>query len=174
MDSAEHLPEDQRSGNLFVIAFFDGTAGWEVVPDAGFLELKSRELEIVRKEARSFLLKLWLADRDPRYRIDSGGDGIIRITASDVAVDIFVDPTSGLPVRRSGVNTSASGTVNGSYQQVRQRTEVLEWRTVRGIRWPLRILNIHNGVKRAEIVMNAITINSGLDRNTLSDRAPAV
>lgn len=166
--------KDQRAGKLFIIEFFDGTGGWEVVPDAGFLELKGRELEIVRKEARSFMLNLWLADRDARYQVSSGGDGIVRITASDVGVDILVDPASGLPVRSSAVDPSPSGTVTGNYQQVRQRAEVLEWQMVDGIRWPHKTVNFHDDVKRAEITTTSIKINSGMNRNVLSDRAPAI
>ena len=162
------LRKDQHIGDAAISYFFDGTGGWEIVPDRGLMELKGRELEFVRGEAGGFYPIKWLPDRDSRLQIGSGGPGIIRITrdGSNVAKDLVVDPESELPVR--SLSTHLSGTPATTYRRIRQRLEFIEWRTVDGIEWPQKLLNFHDDVKRAEITTSAIEINLGLDLSELS------
>ena len=162
------LRKDQRIGDVAVSYFFGGKGGWEIVPDLGLMELQGRELEVVRGEAGGFYPNKWLPDRDPRLQVGSGGPGIIRITrdGSDFAKDLVVDPGSGLPLRISA--TSLSGTPATTYRRIRQRLEFIEWQIVEGIKWPHKLLNFHDDVKRAEITTSVIKINSGLDFSELS------
>ncbi len=161
--------KDQRAGTLTVIEFFDGSGGWEVVPDGGLLELKGSELEIVRREVTVFWPKIVLADRDPGFHVASGGDGTVRIVAADGTVeDIAVDPRTGLPARSFG--TVVSGTVTTGYQRVRDRTEYAEWQTADGIQWPHKTVKFHDDVKRAEITTTEIRLNTGVQLEELSAR----
>ncbi len=167
------LRKDQRVGDVAVSYFFGGKGGWEIVPDLGLMELKGRELKFVRGEAGGFYPNKWLPDRDARLQVGYGGPGIIRITrdGSDFAKDLVVDPGSGLPLRISA--TSLSGTPATTYRRIRQRLEFIEWQTVEGIKWPHKLLNFHDDVKRAEITTSVIKINSGLDFSELSRKPGA-
>lgn len=102
-----------------------------------------------------------LADRDRRFKVTSGGDGIVRIiSAEGTVVDISVDQGVGLPVRTFG--TVLSGTVTTNYQHARDRTEYSEWQTVDGIQWPHKIIKFHDDVKRAEITTTEIKLNTDI------------
>ena len=162
--------KDQRAGNMVVKYFFDGEGGWELVPDGGLLELKGRELDFVRGEAGGFYPRKWLPDRDSRLHITSGGPGVIRVTrqGSTRGKDIVVDRKSGLPLRIIG--TTLSGKATTAYQRIGKRLEFVEWRTVEGIKWPLKLFNFHEDSKVAEITTTAIEINSGLERSELSSK----
>ncbi len=167
------LRKDQRVGDVIVSYFFDGEGGWELVPDAGLMELKGRELAFVRGEAGGFYPSKWLPDRDPRLRVASGGPDIIRITrkGAESGKDIVVDQESGLPLQILG--TPLSGKPATGYRRVRQRLEFVEWRTVGGIKWPHKLRNFHDGALLVELTTSTIAINSGLDLVELSRKPPS-
>lgn len=162
------LRKDQHVGDVTVSHFFDGEGGWELVPDAGLIDLKGRELEFVRGEAGGFYPQKWLPDRDPGLRVVAVGPDTIRITKKGVerGKDIVVDPKSGLPLRTLG--TPLSGKPTTAYGRVGQRLEFVEWQTVDGIKWPRKLRNFHDGAMLVELTTSAITINSGFDLVELS------
>ncbi len=164
--------KDQRAGKVVVKYFFDGNGGWELVPGAGLIELKGRELDFVSGEARGTYPRKWLPDRDSRFRVTSGGPNVIRVLkdSSTRGNSIVVDLESGLPLRIAG--TTLSGKVGTTYRRLPKRLEFAEWRTVGGIEWPQKLLNFHEDVKVAEITTTEIGIDVGLDPRELS-RKPA-
>jgi hypothetical protein len=50
--------------------YFDGTSGWEILPDKSVLKLVGDELKFAQGYLSGIDFKIWLADRD-RYRISS-------------------------------------------------------------------------------------------------------
>ncbi len=161
--------KDQHAGNLNVIEFYDGSGGWELVPDGGLLVLKGPELQIVRSEVIEFWPRILLADQDPEYRVGSSAPGIVRIASrieATVAVDIEVDRNSGLPTRSYGA--AQSGRASAGYRTIHQRTEYVEWQTAYGIRWQHKTIKYHDNVKRAEITTTSLKFNSGMRREELA------
>ena len=166
------LRKDQRVGEVIVSYFFDGEGGWELIPDAGLIELKDRELEFVRGEAGGFYPGKWLPDRNPRLRVTAGGPDIVRVTkrGAERGKDFVVDPESGLPLH--ALATPLSGKPTTGYRRVGQRLEFVEWQTVDGIKWPHKLRNFHDDVMLVELTTTAIVINSGLEIVELSRKPP--
>jgi len=165
--------KDQRNGERVIKYFFDGEAGWELVPQAGLVELEGRELEFVSGEANSTYPQKWLPDRYPSLRVISGGPDVIRVLGGDgtSGKDIVVDLETGLPLRIVG--TTLSGKIGAAYTRVPKRLEFAEWRTVAGIKWPRRLVNFHYGVKLADMTTTEVGIDVGLDIDDLA-RKPDV
>lgn len=165
--------KDQRAGNIVIQYFFDGEGGWELVPEAGLIELEGRELEFVSGEANDTYPRKWLPDRDPSLRVTSGGPDVIRVLKGGgrSGSDIVVDLETSLPLRIVG--TTLSGEVGTTYRRLPQRLEFVQWRTVAGIKWPQRLVNFHDDVKMAEITTTQIGIDVGLDLDDLARRPQA-
>src|SRR3954447_22810188 len=96
------LRVDQAGPGSTYVLYFDGTAGWEILPGTGkAIALEGGELMFAREYVRGFMLNTWLADRDPRYRITAPSAHVVRIADGDPThqLDITLDPSSFLPTR---------------------------------------------------------------------------
>jgi hypothetical protein len=62
-----YLRVDQVGRGDTYVLYFDGTSGWEILPDGTVAELKGGELTFARNYLNGLELNTWLADRDPRY-----------------------------------------------------------------------------------------------------------
>ncbi len=160
--------KDQRNGEEDIKYFFDGEGGWELVPQAGLVELEGQELEFVSGEAKGAYPRKWLPDRDPGLRVISAGRDVIRVlsAAGTSGSEIVVDPQTALPLRAVGV--TLSGKVGSAYTRVPQRLEFVEWRTVSGIMWPQRLINFHYEAKLADMTTTEVGVDVGLNIDELA------
>jgi hypothetical protein len=154
-------------GDTYVL-YFDGMAGWEILPgkdEKMVIGLAGGELEFARKYVRDLNFNVWLADRDPLYRIESPAADVIRIADSDDLthrVDITLAADTGLPVKETTLSLADPA------HPVPSETRFEEWQTVRGIRFPRRTAIFRNGVQLVEITVERINLNTGLRRDDLS------
>jgi hypothetical protein len=72
-------------------------------------------------------------------------------------MEFTLDPTTFLPVKNSAISISDIG------RPIAQEMHLEQWTAVDGIRFPQRSINIHDGVKRAEINVESEKLNSGLN-----------
>jgi hypothetical protein len=107
------------------VLFFDGESGWEILPDKSVLALVGNELKFAQKYLFGIKVKLWLADHDTRYSIQSRVRNVIRISDKNDATNTLViplDPVSSLPVRQQGGGTA--------------ETRFEAWAAVQGVQYP--------------------------------------
>jgi len=154
-------------GDAYVL-YFDGTAGWEILPtqnEKRVITLTGGELEFARKYLRDLSFNVWLADRNPRYRIESPTANVIPIADSDDPahqIDITLESGTGVPVKETTFSLADPA------HPVPSETRFEEWQTVKGIRFPHRAAVFKNGVRLAEITVERIESNKGLRRDDLS------
>src|SRR5262249_41093023 len=149
----DQLGHDNNTYSLY----FDGTSGWEILPDKRVLKLVGDELKFAQAYLLNMDLKIWLADRDPRYLITSPAPNVIRISnKSDLqsTLDITLDPVSSLPVKSIHVSQEDSS----SHGQT--ETGFSEWKMVQGIRFPHRISMTKSGTPIAVITVDQIKLDS--------------
>src|SRR5260370_38814454 len=76
-----YLRLDQVGPGDTYVLYFDGTSGWEILPDKTVANLAGGELEFAKKYVRDFQLDKWLGERDSRSKITSSRRNAIRIPA---------------------------------------------------------------------------------------------
>ena len=153
-------------GDTYVL-YFDGTGGWEILPDKTYAALAGGELQFAKNYLRGLDLNMWLADRDPQFTVTSPTANVIDIADGANAghkQEIALDPNSFLPGRSSAISISDTG------QPVAQDMYFVLWTVVDGVRFPCHIVNSHDGVKRAEGDIDSIKVNSGLNPADLALR----
>ncbi len=154
-------------GDTYVL-YFDGTAGWEILPakdEKKVIGLAGGELEFARKYLRDLRFHVWLADRNPRYRIESPAADVIRIADSDDPahqLDITLESATGLPLKETTLSLADPA------HPVPSETRFEEWQTVKGIRFPRRTAIFRSGVRLVEITVERIELSKGLRRDDLS------
>jgi hypothetical protein len=139
--------------------YFDGSSGWEILPDKSAKELVGSELKFAQGYLRNFDLNVWLADRDPRYQVTSSEPNAVHIVRVDDAtdtMDIFLDPGTGLPLRNGSLSPpdAAHPATSGMLFE--------EWTAVKGVRFPTRRANFHNGARLAEGTTDFLAVNTDL------------
>lgn len=158
---------DQTGPYDTYVLYFDGTSGWEIMPDKRFIVLAGGELAFAQKYLSDFVLKVWLADRIPGYTITSPARNVLRIGVQNKAneqIDIALDPVSWLPAKQTSVSLADPN------HPVPSETRFEEWTTVQGVRFPSRVIVLHNGVRLADIRTESIDINRGLTCAALAKR----
>jgi hypothetical protein len=165
---------DQVGPGSTYVLYFDGKSGWEILPGAQeAVELAGGELKFAQEYVRGFFLRTWLADRDPRYRITSPAERVVRISDGDPAhqLDVTLDPTSWLPIKESSM------TLSDPAHPTSRDSVTSEWVNVGGLRFPSRFTVFRSGVRVAEATgIDETRVNSGLKVEDLSakpsDRKP--
>ncbi len=160
-----HLRLDQVGPGDTYVLYFDGTGGWEILPDKTVADLAGGELEFAKKYVRDFQLHKWLADRDSRFKITSSMPNVIRIAdGSDLThqMEITVDPVTALP--RTETTTSLADPAHPAKSEVR----IEEWLSVDGIRFPRRTVTYRNGARVAEITVEEIKLNRRIESKDLA------
>jgi hypothetical protein len=153
-----YLRLDQVGPDDTYVLYFDGQSGWEILPDKSVLALVGDELKFAQKYLFGLRLKLWLADRDSRYLVQSPARNVIRISdKTDEAnkLDITLDPVSSLPVKQTDGSTE---------------TRLEQWSAVNGVQFPRRISMIKDGATVAVIHVNKIKLNRGLKVDELGKK----
>jgi outer membrane lipoprotein-sorting protein len=152
------LRVDQIGPGSTYVLYCDGASGWEILPGTqSVTELAGGELTFALGYVQTFRLRLWLADRDQRWRITSPAPSVIRMADGDPAhqQDIRLDAGS-LPSKTS--TTSLSDPAHPT----RSEEVVTEWETVQGIRFPRRWTVYREGKRVAEATVDTTRVNGGL------------
>jgi hypothetical protein len=157
-------------GNTYVL-YFDGTSGWEILPDrratnktsGEVIELAGDELRFATDYLEGFML-IWFADRIPGVTITSPSANVVRIARGDKASDITLDPNTWLPVKQTAVSLADSSRPPSAEMRMS------EWKNIEGIWFPTKKANYHNGIKLAEGVSEEIKVNAGLKQQDLAEK----
>ena len=123
--------------------------------------------EFAKNYLRGLDLNVWLADRDRRFTLSSPASNVVDIVDGANArkkIELTLDPVTFLPVKNSAVSISDTG------QPIAQEIRLEEWTVVNGVRFPHRSINLHDGVKRAEITIESVRINGGMNPADLAVR----
>ena len=160
------LRVDQVGPGSTYVLYFDGKSGWEILPGTNkAVELTGGELEFARGYVRGFFLLMWLADRDPRYKITSPAENVVRISDGDLShqLEFTLDPTSHLPIKETSLSLSDPA------HPVPSDKVYEEWITTDGLRFPGRFSVLRTGVRIAVAKsLDEIRINKGLKPEDLS------
>ena len=163
-----YLRVDQVGPGSTYVLYFDGKSGWEILPGADkAVELTGGELKFAQGYVRGFFLLMWLADRDPRYKITSPAERVVRVSDGDLShqLDYTLDPATWLPVKETFLSLSDPA------HPVPNDKVFEEWITAGGVRFPSRFSVLRSGVRVARATsMEAIRINTGLKLDDLSAR----
>jgi hypothetical protein len=153
-----YLRLDQVGPDDTYVLYFDGKSGWEILPDKSVLPLVGDELQFAQKYLFGLRLKLWLADRDSRYLVESPAKNVIRISDKNDKtnkIDITLDPVSSLPVKQTDGSTE---------------TRLEQWSAVQGVQFPHRLSMIKDGATVAVIHVNKIQLDRGLKVEELGEK----
>jgi len=160
-----HLRLDQVGQRDSYVLYFDGTSGWEILPDGTVADLKDGELTFARNYLYGFNLNIWLADRDPRYAIESPAPNVVTIVAKDDSwpgMEITLDPATFLPIKTAGISHADPA------HPVTSATRLERWHEVAGVKFPEVTTSFHNGTKVAEIIVEETKVNRVLKTADLS------
>src|SRR5215510_4607470 len=128
-----YLRVDQVGPGSTYVLYFDGKSGWEILPGADkAVELTGGELKFAQGYVRGFFLLMWLADRDPRYKITSPAERVVRVSDGDLShqLDYTLDPATWLPVKETFLSLSDPA------HPVPNDKVFEEWITAGGVRFP--------------------------------------
>lgn len=156
---------DQVGAEDTYVLYFDGTSGWEILPDKPLATLDAGALKFAHNYVIGILLNLWLADRDPNRFITSSGANVIVVSTkgdSSQKTEITLDPATSLPMKETAISLS------DPYRPVTRETKLERWRAVDGIKFPHLISKFQGGTKLAEISVEQIKLNRGLKPADLS------
>jgi hypothetical protein len=161
------LRADQTGPGSTYVLYFDGTSGWEILPGTDkAVELSGGELKFAQKYIRDLSLNVWLADRDPRYKISSPAENVVRISDGDVThqLDFTLDPKTWLPVKTTSISLSDPA------HPVASETVTADWETVQGVRFVHKWSVHRGGLRIAEATVQKTTLNSGLKPEDLAKK----
>jgi hypothetical protein len=164
-----YLRIDQSGPSDTYILFFDGTAGWEIMPDKAVRDLAGGELIFAQNYLHGLDLNLWLADRDPANAFTSPApDVIVIIPGGDMsrATKITLDPVTRVPVKQEGTSHADPNHPVSAY------TLRDQWRTIDGVNFPGRIQNFHDGKMLAEINVEVMQVNREISWRDLAAKPP--
>ena len=93
---------DQVGAEDTYVLYFDGTSGWEILPDKPLANLDAGDLKFAHNYVIGIVLNLWLADRDPNRVIASSGPNVIVVSTkgdSSQKTEITLAPATSLPIK---------------------------------------------------------------------------
>jgi hypothetical protein len=156
---------DQVGAEDTYVLYFDGTSGWEILPDRPLANLNAGDLKFAHNYLIGIVLNLWLADRDPSRVITPSGPNVIVVSTkgdSSQKTEITLDPATSLPMKETDISLSDPN------RTVTRETKLEQWRCVDGIKFPHLISKFQGGTKLAEIAVEQIKLNRGLKAADLS------
>ena len=162
-----YLRLDQVGPGDTYVLYFDGTSGWEILPDKIVAGLPGGELQFAQDYLRG-LNSDWLADRDAQNVFASPAPNIIEITTKNDTshkTEIMLDPTTFLPVKRTLLSLADPNHPVSSQMMVFE-----QWESVHGLKFPYRRSNFHFGKKLAEITTEQIRLDSGIKLEDLATK----
>ena len=164
-----YLRLDQVGPGDTYVLYFDGTSGWEILPDKTVANLSGGELKFAQNYLSGLNLNFWLADRDPSRIITSSRPNVIVVSThgdSSQRTEITLDPVTFLPVKETEISLSHPD------HPVPSETRLEEWQAVDGLKFPRRITKFQGGRKLAEITVDQIKLNSGIKASDLAIKPP--
>jgi hypothetical protein len=165
-----YLRVDQVGPGDTYVLYFDGTSGWEILPDKTVADLKGGELKFAQGYLRAVQgLEGSLADHDPNNIITSPSPNVIDITTKNDPshkTEITLDPASLVPVKETGISLA------DPEHPVASETRFEQWHDEGGRKVAGRIIKFHAGKKVAEITVEKTTLNSGLKPADLAAKPP--
>lgn len=159
-----YLRIDQVGPDDTYVLYFDGTSGWEILPDKTVADLTGGELHFAQAYLRG-LNSEWLADRDSQNVFTSSATNVITITTKNDAsrkTEITLDPKTFLPVKRTLLSLP-----DPSHPVPSQTIVFEQWAAVHGLQFPLRRSNFHSGRKLAEITTEHLSLDIGIKPQVL-------
>ena len=165
-----YLRVDQVGPGDTYVLYFDGTSGWEILPDKTFAVLSGGELKFAQGYLRGVQgLDSTLADRDPNNIFTSPSPNVIDITNTNDPsrkTEITLDPATFLPLKETGISLADPD------HPVASETRFEHWHEVGGMKVAGRIIKFHDGKKVAEITVEKTSRNSGLKPADLAVKPP--
>jgi hypothetical protein len=163
--SPNYLRIDQSGPYDTYVLFFDGAAGWEIMPDKSVKNLSGGELTFARNYLRGLDFNLWLSDRDSKTVFSSPAPNTIVVLPGvdkSQSITVTLDPSTRLPVKQESISHSDPNHPVPAY------TIPDRWRTINGVKIPGRIRNFHEGRMLAEITVETMQINLAIEPSILS------
>jgi hypothetical protein len=164
-----YLRLDQVGPGDTYVLYFDGTSGWEILPDKTVANLAGGELKFAQNYLRGLNLNFWLADRDPSRVITSSGPNVIVVSTkgdSSQRTEFTLDPITFLPVKETDISLSNPD------HPVPSESRLEQWQAIDGVKFPQRITKFQGGRKLAEITVEQIKLNSGIKAGDLAIKPP--
>ncbi len=164
-----YLRLDQVGLTDTYVLYFDGTSGWEILPDKTVARLAGGELKFAQNYLSGLNLNFWLADRDPSRVITSSGPNVIVVSTkgdSSQRTEITLDPVTSLPVKETDISLSDPN------HPAPSETRLEQWLAIDGVKFPQRITNFQSGRKLAEITVEQIKLNGGIKAGDLAIKPP--
>jgi hypothetical protein len=164
-----YLRLDQVGPGDTYVLYFDGTSGWEILPDKTVANLAGGELKFAQNYLRGLNLNFWLADRDPSRVITSSGPNVIVVSSkgdSSQRTEFTLDPVTFLPVKETDISLSNPD------HPVPSESRLEQWQAIDGVKFPQRITKFQGGRKLAEITVEQIKLNSGIKAGDLAIKPP--
>jgi len=149
-----YLRIDQVGREDAYVLYFDGTAGWEILPNGTVADLAGDELKFAQNYVWHLNLNVWLADRNPQCRITAPAPYVLVVTDKNdpsLKEKLTLDAKTFLPTN--------SGSLSN-------------WQAFAGVKFPQQISSFHNGTKVAAITVERTKINHGLKLADLSVKPP--
>ena len=154
-------------GNSYV-TYFDGTAGWQILPDKGFLQLAGGELDFARGYLNGLDVNVWLADGDANNMFSSPAPNVITLSTKDddsSKTEITLHSKTFLPEKEAVVSIT-----HKSHSVVTRTRKFEEWGAFQGVMFPRRIINFHGNTKVADIRLKELKLDCGMKTADLSAR----
>ena len=164
-----YLRLDQAGPTDTYVLYFDGTSGWEILPDKTVANLAGGELKFARNYLSGLNLNFWLADHDPSRVITSSGPNVVVISTtgdSSQRTEFTLDPLTFLPVKQTDISLSDPN------HPVSSESRLEQWQAIDGVKFPRRITKFHGGTKVAEITTEQIRLNSDIKASDLAIKPP--
>lgn len=160
-----YLRIDQLGSYDTYVLFFDGRRGWEIMPDKSVRDLSGGELIFAQNYLHGLDFNLWLADRNPSTVFASPAENILVITPQgdkSRSITVTLDPFTHLPIKQGSTSHSDPNRPVPAY------TVPDEWRTIKRVKFPGRIRNFHQGRMLAEITVESMQVDLGINASALS------
>jgi hypothetical protein len=164
-----YLRLDQVGPGDTYVLYFDGTSGWEILPDKTVATLEGGELKFAQNYLSGLNLNFWLADRDPSRVITSSGSNVIVVSTkgdSSQRTEFTLDPVTFLPVKETDISLSDPN------HPVPGESRLEQWQVIDDVKFPQRITKFQRGRKLAEITVEQIKLNSGIKAGDLAIKPP--
>jgi hypothetical protein len=168
---SNHLRLDQQAPAATYVLYFDGTSGWEILPDverrAGtttgqVIDLAGDELQFARGYLRDFM-SLWFLGPAEGISITAAAPNVIRIANGSTVQEITLDTATWHQIKQTTPSADPS-------KPPTQETTFSDWKEVSGVLFPVKKANYHNGNKLAEGTLEMIGINSGMSPRDLAEK----
>ena len=160
-----YLRVDQVGREDTYVLYFDGSSGWEILPDGRVAGLVGEELKFAKHYLWGFNLNLWLADRNPRYAITSPAPNVIAITDRkdpSLKEEFALDASTFLPVKSGSVFEADPG------HPVSKETRLESWQILAGVKFPQRTSSFYNGNRVTTMTVELTRVNQGFRPADLS------